>query len=425
MIFIPLLNESHYRTRKLSSKPIESLGSPYATFSLVLGRSTGLDKLMHFREGCSSSVEVASEHNVVSSAPGPGPFLGCPKACTGTGAEWEPRACVVIKDIATVFFKRSFLGLAGCEISDFISAMDRDLTEKDRNCYVIFLKAADVCNSKVFVRFNSSHGFPVEVGADASILQLKEAVAQRQGVPADQLRVIFAGRELSNDLTLQRDMNQILIPVLFPEEVVNPWSPAQLVTLTVCRSWEALQIEYSCQSPVRKDTIRAWMFPLDSGPVSREMDFCCVGGLEVGLAHVEMNVKTLFDFDENCDLAQQSIVHVVQSPQKNSQNKDETEDYHAGGVLKALERQPESLTRVDLGTSILPSLSAGLAVILDTTNPGISHSSEKSDDQGNRFSAWRPPKGSAQRAVWNHYELKLKGLRGRIIHLGKARELTR
>lgn len=85
---------------------------------------------------------------------------------------------------------------------------------------------------------------------------------------------------------------------------------------------------------------------------------------------------------QNCDLAQQSIVHVVQSPQKNSQNKDETEDYHAGGVLKALERQPESLTRVDLGTSILPSLSAGLAVILDTTNPGISHSSEKSGKSG-------------------------------------------
>ncbi|KAK4823483.1 hypothetical protein QYF61_002547 [Mycteria americana] len=59
-------------------------------------------------------------------------------------------------------------------------------------------------SNAVFVRFNSSHGFPVEVGSDASILQLKEAVAQRQGVPADQLRVIFAGRELSNDLTLQK-----------------------------------------------------------------------------------------------------------------------------------------------------------------------------------------------------------------------------
>ncbi|XP_048391634.1 E3 ubiquitin-protein ligase parkin isoform X2 [Stegostoma tigrinum] len=55
----------------------------------------------------------------------------------------------------------------------------------------------------VFVRFNSSHGFPVEVDANARILQLKEAVAKRQGVPFDQLRVIFAGKELRNDLTLQ------------------------------------------------------------------------------------------------------------------------------------------------------------------------------------------------------------------------------
>ncbi|XP_049621466.1 E3 ubiquitin-protein ligase parkin [Suncus etruscus] len=55
----------------------------------------------------------------------------------------------------------------------------------------------------VFVRFNSSHGFPMEVSADTSIFQLKEAVAKRQGVPADQLRVIFAGKELKNDLTVQ------------------------------------------------------------------------------------------------------------------------------------------------------------------------------------------------------------------------------
>uniref|UniRef100_A0A8D0WJ28 Ubiquitin-like domain-containing protein n=1 Tax=Sus scrofa TaxID=9823 RepID=A0A8D0WJ28_PIG len=55
----------------------------------------------------------------------------------------------------------------------------------------------------VFVRFNSSHGFPVEVDSDTSIFQLKEVVAKRQGVPADQLRVIFAGKELRNDLTVQ------------------------------------------------------------------------------------------------------------------------------------------------------------------------------------------------------------------------------
>uniref|UniRef100_A0A9L0ICL8 Parkin RBR E3 ubiquitin protein ligase n=1 Tax=Equus asinus TaxID=9793 RepID=A0A9L0ICL8_EQUAS len=56
----------------------------------------------------------------------------------------------------------------------------------------------------VFVRFNSSHGFPVEVDSNTSIFQLKEAVAKRQGVPADQLRVIFAGKDLRNDLTVQQ-----------------------------------------------------------------------------------------------------------------------------------------------------------------------------------------------------------------------------
>ncbi|XP_072437309.1 E3 ubiquitin-protein ligase parkin isoform X4 [Chiloscyllium punctatum] len=55
----------------------------------------------------------------------------------------------------------------------------------------------------VFVRFNLSYGFPVEVDANARILQLKEAVAKRQGVPFDQLCAIFAGKELRNDLTLQ------------------------------------------------------------------------------------------------------------------------------------------------------------------------------------------------------------------------------
>uniref|UniRef100_A0A8C3GCV2 E3 ubiquitin-protein ligase parkin n=1 Tax=Cairina moschata TaxID=8855 RepID=A0A8C3GCV2_CAIMO len=140
-------------------------------------------------------------------------------------------------------------------------------------------------------KFNSSHGFPVELRSDASILQLKEVVAQRLAVPADQLRVIFAGKELSNDLTLQ-----------------------------------------------------------------------------------------------NCDLTQQSIVHIVQSPQKSSQKNDEAENKHAGGILKTLERESESLTRVDLSSSILPSLSAGLAVILDTTKPSISLPSEKSGaDSYNSF----------------------------------------
>ncbi|KAF6115677.1 parkin RBR E3 ubiquitin protein ligase [Phyllostomus discolor] len=91
----------------------------------------------------------------------------------------------------------------------------------------------------VFVRFNSSHGFPVEVDPTTSIFQLKEAVAKRQGVPADQLRVIFAGKELRDDLVLQGcdlDQQSIVHVVLRParegQEMTSapgggrPWSAA-------------------------------------------------------------------------------------------------------------------------------------------------------------------------------------------------------
>lgn len=57
--------------------------------------------------------------------------------------------------------------------------------------------------SLVYVRFNSSHGFPVELEQGASVAELKETVGRLQGVEADQLRVIFAGRELCNESTLQ------------------------------------------------------------------------------------------------------------------------------------------------------------------------------------------------------------------------------
>ncbi|KAI1894450.1 hypothetical protein AGOR_G00115940 [Albula goreensis] len=55
----------------------------------------------------------------------------------------------------------------------------------------------------VFVRFNSSHGFPVELEEGASVAELKEEVGRQQGVMPEQLRVIFAGRELQSECTLQ------------------------------------------------------------------------------------------------------------------------------------------------------------------------------------------------------------------------------
>ncbi|KAI7805176.1 putative E3 ubiquitin-protein ligase parkin, partial [Triplophysa rosa] len=55
----------------------------------------------------------------------------------------------------------------------------------------------------VYVRFNSSHGFPVELEQGASVAELKETVGRLQSIEPDQLRVIFAGRELCSESTLQ------------------------------------------------------------------------------------------------------------------------------------------------------------------------------------------------------------------------------
>uniref|UniRef100_A0A2I3GFG0 E3 ubiquitin-protein ligase parkin n=1 Tax=Nomascus leucogenys TaxID=61853 RepID=A0A2I3GFG0_NOMLE len=150
----------------------------------------------------------------------------------------------------------------------------------------------------VFVRFNSSHGFPVEVDSDTSIFQLKEVVAKRQGVPADQLRVIFAGKELRNDWTVQ-----------------------------------------------------------------------------------------------NCDLDQQSIVHIVQRPWRKGQEMNATGGDNPRNTARGCEREPQSLTRVDLSSSVLPGDSVGLAVIL--------HTDSRKDS---------PPAGSpAGRSIYNSFYVYCKG----------------
>ncbi|KAG7462624.1 hypothetical protein MATL_G00186790 [Megalops atlanticus] len=116
----------------------------------------------------------------------------------------------------------------------------------------------------VFVRFNSSHGFPVELEEGASVAELKEVVGRQQGVRPEKLRVIFAGRELRSDCTLQ-----------------------------------------------------------------------------------------------GCDLPEQSTVHVV-LPRPGSASGSDT-------VLRTrLGRGVDSLTRLDLSASRLPTSSDGLAVVLDT-----------------------------------------------------------
>uniref|UniRef100_A0A3B3DZT6 E3 ubiquitin-protein ligase parkin n=1 Tax=Oryzias melastigma TaxID=30732 RepID=A0A3B3DZT6_ORYME len=55
----------------------------------------------------------------------------------------------------------------------------------------------------VFVRYNLGPGVAVELQEGASVAELKEVVGGQQGVPPEQLRVLFAGRELQSTSSLQ------------------------------------------------------------------------------------------------------------------------------------------------------------------------------------------------------------------------------
>uniref|UniRef100_A0A3B3VVF6 Ubiquitin-like domain-containing protein n=1 Tax=Poecilia latipinna TaxID=48699 RepID=A0A3B3VVF6_9TELE len=75
----------------------------------------------------------------------------------------------------------------------------------------------------VFVRFNRGPGVAVELSAAARVAELKEIVASQQGVPAQALRVLFAGRELQSSASLQVSSHSDV-------QVVFTWRPPHLVS---------------------------------------------------------------------------------------------------------------------------------------------------------------------------------------------------
>lgn len=76
---------------------------------------------------------------------------------------------------------------------------------------------------------------------------------------------------------------------------------------------------------------------------------------------------------QNCDLDQQSIVHIVRQAQRDDQKGDESGQNNPGLSRRVTGSEPESLTRVDLGSSILPAYSVGLAVILGNEDKDAPH----------------------------------------------------
>jgi len=55
----------------------------------------------------------------------------------------------------------------------------------------------------IFVRLNSNLNIPVQVDLQWNIARLKQEIATQQGVDPTEMRIIFAGRELKDDLRLK------------------------------------------------------------------------------------------------------------------------------------------------------------------------------------------------------------------------------
>ena len=56
---------------------------------------------------------------------------------------------------------------------------------------------------RLIVRFDSNHGFPVDVTPSTSVEDLKKLIARPRGLSTDDVRVIFCGRELQNHMTIK------------------------------------------------------------------------------------------------------------------------------------------------------------------------------------------------------------------------------
>lgn len=55
----------------------------------------------------------------------------------------------------------------------------------------------------IFVRFNSNINIPVQIDLQWNVARLKEEIAAQQGVDPTEIRIIFAGQELKDELKLK------------------------------------------------------------------------------------------------------------------------------------------------------------------------------------------------------------------------------
>lgn len=80
---------------------------------------------------------------------------------------------------------------------------------------------------------------------------------------------------------------------------------------------------------------------------------------------------------QSCDLDQQSIVHIVLRPRRKDPEGHSPRGDSPRPAWGRSDREPESLTRVDLSSALLPADSVGLAAILQDSEEGGASSARR------------------------------------------------
>lgn len=77
---------------------------------------------------------------------------------------------------------------------------------------IIWFGKKKVSNSlSIYVKTNTGKTLPVDLDPKWDIKNVKEIVAEKMGMPVEEIKIIFAGKELHNSTIIEVNSYQLLI----------------------------------------------------------------------------------------------------------------------------------------------------------------------------------------------------------------------
>lgn len=96
----------------------------------------------------------------------------------------------------------------------------------------------------IFVRFNSNTNIPIQADPQWNVSKLKEEIGKQQAVDPKDIRIIFAGRELRDDMKLK--VLLILSQINFHNLFSFPFIPCGVTVLCISVKWFSIFLSRVC-----------------------------------------------------------------------------------------------------------------------------------------------------------------------------------